>query len=244
MAHSPSDTADSASLAVGITLGLESKFNPPALETSQVVRASLCDTICRSEGQLVLVHAPAGFGKSTAMMQARERLEELGVATAWLTLDRADNDVSRFLNCLDLAVRQLGRMTHTASAGADMVQALTRIETPFALFLDEFEAIHEAALLAIVREIAHHLPRHGHLVIGSRSLPQLGLARLRVRGQLTHIDAERLRFNLQDTTHFFAQRPHPHKLTADQLFQLHEKTEGWVAALWLAATQPSVFSCN
>ena len=235
MAHSPLDTADSASLAVGITLGLESKFNPPALETSQVVRASLCDTICRSEGQLVLVHAPAGFGKSTAMMQARERLEELGVATAWLTLDRADNDVSRFLNCLDTAVRQLGRITHTPAQGADTVQALTRIETPFALFLDEFEAIHEAALLTIVREIAHHLPRHGHLVIGSRSLPQIGLARLRVRGQLTQIDAERLRFSLQDTAHFFAQRPHPLKLTADQLFRLHEKTEGWVAALWLAA---------
>ena len=235
MAHSSPDTAASAPDPRAITLGLESKFNPPALETSQVVRASLCETICRSEGQLVLVHAPAGFGKSTAMMQARERLEELGVATAWLTLDRADNDVSRFLNCLDTAVRQLGRITHTHSPGADTVQALTRIETPFALFLDEFEAIHEAALLVIVREIAHNLPRHGHLVIGSRSLPQIGLARLRVRGQLTQIDAERLRFSLQDTTHFFAQRPHPHKLTADQLFQLHEKTEGWVAALWLAA---------
>lgn len=235
MAHSSPDTAASASEPRAITLGLESKFHPPALETSQVVRAGLCETICRSEGQLVLVHAPAGFGKSTAMMQARERLEELGVATAWLTLDRADNDVSRFLNCLDTAVRQLGRITHTTSQGADTVQALTRIETPFALFLDEFEAIHEAALLVIVREIAHNLPRHGHLVIGSRSLPQIGLARLRVRGQLTQIDAERLRFSLQDTAHFFAQRPHPHKLSADQLFQLHEKTEGWVAALWLAA---------
>lgn len=229
-----------------ITLGLESKFNPPAQDASQVDRAGLCETICRGAGQLVLVRAPAGFGKTTAMMQARVRLEATGVVTAWLTLDRADNDVSRFLNCLDTAVRQLGL------PGGDTVQALSRIDTPFALFLDEFEAIHEASLLSIVREIAHNLPRQGLLVIGSRSLPQIGLARLRVRGQLIEIDAERLRFSLQDTTTFFEQRQQarklqPHKLSADQLFRLHEKTEGWVAALWLAAmaidgaTQPEDF---
>jgi LuxR family maltose regulon positive regulatory protein len=224
-----SDNLTSLATASSITLGLESKFNPPAHDASQVARAGLCETICRGAGQLVLVRAPAGFGKTTAMMQARVRLEDAGVATAWLTLDRADNDVSRFLNCLDTAVRQLGL------PGNDTVQALSRIDTPFALFLDEFEAIHEAALLNIVREIAHNLPRQGLLVIGSRSLPQIGLARLRVRGQLIEIDAERLRFSLQDTASFFEQRPHVHKLSANQLFRLHEKTEGWVAALWLAA---------
>ena len=48
--------------------------------------------------RLVLVRAPAGFGKTTAMVQVRDQLEEKGVATAWLTLDRADNDVPRSLD--------------------------------------------------------------------------------------------------------------------------------------------------
>ena len=64
--------------ASSITLGLESKFNPPAHDASQVARAGLCETICRGAGQLVLVRAPAGFGKTTAMMQARVRLEDAG----------------------------------------------------------------------------------------------------------------------------------------------------------------------
>ncbi|ROZ61613.1 LuxR C-terminal-related transcriptional regulator [Ramlibacter sp. WS9] len=214
-----------------VTSGLDSKFNPPAPVAAQVLRQNLCDTICRAAGQLVLVSAPAGFGKTTAMMQARNRLEDAGVPTVWLALDRADNDVSRFMSCLDEAVARLG----IGSAGTDAVSALTRTDASFALFLDELEAVQEAAVLGLVREIADHLPRGGHLVIGSRSLPQLGLARLRVRGLLVEIEAARLRFSLEDALSFFEQRSKAYTLTAGQLFRLHQKTEGWVAALWLAS---------
>jgi LuxR family maltose regulon positive regulatory protein len=214
---------------------LETKFQAPAPVASQVARDGLCDAVCQGLGQLVLVRAPAGFGKTTAMAQARERLEREGVATAWLTLDRADNDASRFLGALEEAVVRMGLQDPQDTDGRDAVQALALAEEPFALFLDEFETVHEAAVLGLVREIAGHLPRRGRLVIGSRGLPPLGLARLRVRGQLTEIDAERLRFTLEDTTAFFSQRRAHDALSADQLFRLHQKTEGWIAALWLAS---------
>ncbi len=216
-------------------VALETKFHAPAPVASQVLRDGLCDAICQGLGQLVLVRAPAGFGKTTAMVQARARLEREGVATVWLTLDRTDNDASRFLNALEEAVVRLGLLDPQDTNGRDAVQALALAEEPFALFLDEFETVHEAAVLGLVREIAEHLPRRGRLIIGSRSLPPLGLARLRVRGQLTEIDAERLRFTLEDATTFFAQRRAHDALSADQLFRLHQKTEGWIAALWLAS---------
>ena len=215
-------------------VALEIKFQAPRPVASQVVRKGLCDAICNGVGQLVLVRAPAGFGKTTAMVQARERLEREGVATVWLTLDRADNDASRFLSGLEQAVSRLGLLDPQDTGGRDAVQVLAQAETPFALFLDEFETVQEAAVLGLVREIAEHLPRRGRLIIGSRSLPPLGLARLRVRGQLTEIDAERLRFTLEDATTFFDQR-RANVLNADQLFRLHQKTEGWIAALWLAS---------
>ena len=215
--------------------GLDSKFNPPAPVAAQVQRMGLCEVLCRCAGQLALVSAPAGFGKTTAMVQARARLEQMGVTTVWLTLDRADNDLSRFMTCLDEAVLRLGLNGPDTAAGIDAVQALARSDMPFALFLDEFETVHEAAVLGLVREIAEHLPRNGHLVIGSRSLPQLGLARLRVRGLLTEVDADRLRFSLQDALTLFEQRRQPHSLSSEQLFRLHQKTEGWATALWLAS---------
>jgi LuxR family transcriptional regulator, maltose regulon positive regulatory protein len=168
-------------------------------------------------------------------VQARARFEQTGVNTAWLTLDRADNDVSRFMICLDEAVSRLDLGGPDAATGLDAVQTLTRSDIPFALFLDEFETVHEPAVLGLVREIAEHLPRDGHLVIGSRSLPQLGLARLRVRGLLTEIDADRLRFSLQDALSLFEQRRQPNSLNTEQLFRLHRRTEGWPAALWLAS---------
>ena len=124
-------------------------------DASQVARAGLCETICRGAGQLVLVRAPAGFGKTTAMMQARVRLEDAGVATAWLTLDRADNDVSRFLNCLDTAVRQLGL------PGNDTVQALSRALSDPALNPDGIvpELAVQAGISAAEDAAAQHAPR-------------------------------------------------------------------------------------
>lgn len=226
---------------------LETKLNPPVVLATQVPRSAIREEISGSAVKLVLVRAPAGFGKTTAMAQMREQMEAQGVATAWLTLDRADNDVSRFLSCLVEAVQRLGIEASTvAQAPFDAVAALAAYDSPFALFLDDLEVVQEPAVLGLVRELVEYLPRRGQIVLGSRSLPDLGLGRLRARGQLIEIDTDRLRFSLDETRDFLHLRqahgprsgsPHapPQALTADLLSQLHRKTEGWPAALWLAS---------
>jgi LuxR family maltose regulon positive regulatory protein len=214
--------------------GLAAKLNPMGASALQVLRTVACDRIVQaSAAKLVLVRAPAGFGKTTAMLQARAGLEEQGIATAWLTLDRADNDVSRFLAGLNAAVTRLA-MEPAEGTAVDVVESLARHSAPFTLFLDDFELIQEPAVLGLVREIIDHLPRRGQLVIGSRSLPDLGMGRLRARGQLIEVDTEHLRFSLEEASHFFQLRGTP-ALDAEALAQLHSKTEGWVAALWLAS---------
>ncbi|HSW03827.1 LuxR C-terminal-related transcriptional regulator [Aquabacterium sp.] len=222
-----------------------SKLQPPGSRANQVQRGAIAERVLAAAAvKLVLVRAPAGFGKTTAMLQARERLEAAGINTAWLTLDRADNDVPRFLGGLAAAVAQLGLeprvgsahggATGNGSAPLDALEALARDELPFTLFLDDAELIQEPAVLGLLREIIEHLPRRGQLVIGSRSLPDLGLGRLRARGQLLEIDAELLRFSLAEAAEFFRLRAGP-ALPAGLLSQLHHKTEGWITALWLAA---------
>ncbi len=212
----------------------------------QVLRQAVVRRLAEAGGaRLVLVRAPAGFGKTTTMVQARAHLAGQGIATAWLTLERTDNDMARFLDCLRQAVAQIVGGAPRGSAGADaplaMVETLARHGAPFALFLDDFELITEPAVLGLVREIIEHLPRRGQLVLGSRSLPELGLGRLRAAGHLLEIDTELLRFSREETHHFLAlHRPGADAgaLPADwatQIDHLHRKTEGWVAALWLAA---------
>ena len=206
---------------------------PATLATAdtQVPRSPVCDRICHAGGaKLVLVRAPAGFGKTTAMQQSRALLEARGIDTAWLTLDRADNDVSRFLGCLGEALAPIA--ADDAGRGSPL-DALARHAAPFALFLDDFEMLQEPAVLGLLREIVDRLPRLGQLVIGSRALPELGLGRLRARGQLVEVDADHLRFSADETAEFFARRGAP--LAAPQVARLHARTEGWVAALWLAS---------
>ena len=223
---------------------LETKLNPPAFVVTQVPRTTIGQEVAAAGVKLVLVRAPAGFGKTTAMAQIRERMDAQGTATAWLTLDRADNDVSRFLNCLAEAAQRLGVEEPRTNGPFDAVAALAAHDAPFTLFLDDFEVVQEPAVLGLVREIIEQLPRRGQIVIGSRSLPDLSLGRLRARGQLMEIDTDRLRFTLEETSAFFGLRQaHASQqasqglqtLPADLLSQLHRKTEGWVAAIWLAS---------
>jgi LuxR family maltose regulon positive regulatory protein len=240
---SPASSPPSSPRALRI---LETKLNPPAFVATQVPRTTIGEEIAAASVKLVLVRAPAGFGKTTAMAQIRERMEAQGTATAWLTLDRADNDVSRFLNCLAEAAQRLGVEEPRTNGPFDAVAALAAHDAPFTLFLDDFEVVQEPAVLGLVREIVEQLPRRGQIVIGSRSLPDLGLGRLRARGQLMEIDTDRLRFTLEETSAFFGLRQaHASQasqglqalqaLPADLLSQLHRKTEGWVAAIWLAS---------
>ncbi|MET0963662.1 MAG: LuxR C-terminal-related transcriptional regulator [Noviherbaspirillum sp.] len=226
---------------------LSTKLNPPTPTPSQVPRAGIWDLVRTSQSvKVILVRAPAGFGKTTAMVQCRALLEENGVDTAWMTLDSGDNDASRFLACLSAAV---GTLTAAQAPAEDqlpqatlllgdmaleIMDRLSRHTSPFALFLDDFEALQEPTVLRLIHEILEHLPRRGQLIIGSRSLPDLGFGRLRARGQLLEIEAAHLRFSISETTEYLTERRHI-ALPEEELSQLHRKTEGWIAALWLAS---------
>ena len=231
--NAPLRRTDSATAAPPAR-GFDTKLTPPATGTGHVLRPAVCEAITHSLGQLVLVRAPAGFGKSTAMAQSRALLEQEGVATAWLTLDPADNDLSRCLAGLDDALRRLDMAQAPCANPYDLVQAWAHCEAPFALFLDDFETVHEPSVLSLVRDLIEQLPRRGRLVLGSRTLPALGLGRLRARGQLVEVDAERLRFSLEDTRRFLDLRQ-TSPLSAATLARLHAKTEGWIAALSLVS---------
>ena len=227
---------------------LAPKLYPPAYRSLQVMREALLDKIqCSGGARLVLVCAPAGFGKSTAMGQYRERLTDQGSATAWLTLDGQDNDQSRFLAGLQATLEQLCAhetavpqpvlpIAGPASIGEwalDLIGRYAALPAPFALFVDDLETVQDIGVLGLLNELIDHLPRHGQLVLGSRVRPALSLARLRMRGQLVEIDAGHLRFSILETRQFFANTPIAQSV--ELLRGLHDKSEGWVAALWLAS---------
>ncbi len=210
------------------------EVTPRPATGGQVARGNVCDRLCDSAARLLLLHAPAGFGKTTTMLQCRDRFTTRGVTSTWMTLDAADNDVSRFLANMEAAVRRLGIEPSQPGSPHDLVRDVAACDTPFAIFLDDFEAVYEPVVVELVQEILEHLPRVGRLVIGSRSVPPLSLGRMRVRGQLAEVQVEALRFDLAETMAYLHLHGHT-RLGHDAVALLHAKTEGWGAALWLAS---------
>lgn len=216
------------------------KLGAPAAHADHIAREALCEQICRpGSPKVVLARGPAGYGKTTLLAQCQARLRTESVRGAWLTLDRADNDLPRFLRCLTAALGPLARPQPEAFADADDALALAVIESiatqtePFTLVLDEFEAIVAPGVLDLVQDLINRLPPRGRLLIGSRHATGLELGRLRADGQLLEIDASHLCFSQDETARFFARR-NPAVMPAE-VDKLHAKTEGWIAALWLAS---------
>ena len=217
------------------------KFHAPLLSPTHVPRPGIAALLDSSRHtKLVLIRAPAGYGKTTSMVQYRDDLVARGLQTGWMTLDAADNDETRFVDCLSRSVHALDDDGDPASRLANDGTALPIMdwlsvrEEPFALFLDDFEAIHAGSVLSIVRELVDHLPNGSQLVIGSRNLPDLQLGRLRARGLLVEIEAEQLRFSRAEIDRFFGRWQDLHLSDAD-VSLLHRKTEGWISVIWLAS---------
>jgi LuxR family maltose regulon positive regulatory protein len=219
------------------------KLNPRLTSPRPVPRAQIIDRIWAAEqAALVLVHGPAGFGKTTVMLQYYSQLRSRGIPTAWLTLDRADNDAGRFLAYMVEALRAVEpALAAGTGEGADcdaavlaLAARLSAVRGRFVLFLDDFETIESPVIRGLVRQLVEYLPAEGQIVVGTRHVPDIGIGRLRAHGMLLEIPTAQLRFSSTETAAFLRQQ-RGLALRNDDILRLQERTEGWPAALWLVS---------
>jgi LuxR family transcriptional regulator, maltose regulon positive regulatory protein len=232
---------------------LQTKFYVPSFSSKQVSRPRLTDLLNGGmDKTLILVSAPAGYGKSTLVSRW---LKETGIPSAWLSLDIGDNDPIRFLQYLLTAIRSItpgiGNDLLDMLQGAQPTQhenvinlltnELASTSDSFALVLDDFHVINNEAVLSLTNNLLEHLPSQKHLVILTRIDPPLPLSRLRVRNQLVDIRADQLRFT-RDEIAAFLNDVMGLTLSANDLSAMETRTEGWIAGLQLAAL--SMQSCK
>ena len=204
--------------------------------------------------RLILVSAPAGYGKSTLVSEWLKSLTassspgESKRKAAWLSLDEADNDPLRFFAYLAAALQllneRLGQEVQALLAlpqlpavntlMAALINDITAAPGPFTLVLDDYHVIRTPAIHDAVDFLLERQPPDLHLAIITRADPPLSLPRLRARGQLTEVRVDDLRFSAQEAAVFFRQTM---KLDVDAgaVEALERRTEGWVAGLQLAA---------
>ncbi|WGG49432.1 LuxR C-terminal-related transcriptional regulator [Rugamonas sp. DEMB1] len=230
---------------------LRAKLAPPPMPQRLLALPRLERQLERAGARrLVCLLAPAGYGKTTTLARLRAAARAGGGRAGWLTLDREDNDPLRFLHGLAaalqdaapalggaaLALARAGR--GAAPAQEPVLRALYRelagLDAPLALFLDDYHLIDNPVVHeAMDWLLAQHLPQLT-LLLASRGALPLALSRLRLADQVHELRADELGLDLEEAGRLLlavSGRP----LAEAQLRALHQRTEGWPAALQLAA---------
>ncbi|HEX2048770.1 MAG TPA: hypothetical protein VHF27_13470 [Acidimicrobiales bacterium] len=228
---------------------LETKLHVPRQGRRLVDRARLRERLSRgAESALTLVSAPAGFGKTTLLTEWVGALPADGPPVAWLSLDGRDNDPALFWTYVVAALRvavgpDIGAtalsLLESSKAPIDAVLAamlndLLALPGDLVLVLDDYHLIEARQVHDGVAFLLGHRPPQLHLVVAGRADPPLSLARLRGEGELVEIRAADLRFTPEESGAYLDAEMGP-VLTARDVATLAARTEGWVAALQLAA---------
>ncbi|WP_395857286.1 LuxR C-terminal-related transcriptional regulator [Cystobacter fuscus] len=226
---------------------LPTKLSPPQTTSVLVARDAPLRKMDRGVGgKLVLVTAPLGWGKTTLLAQwYREACARR--LFAWLSLDELDNAPERFFSYLVGAIRRAAPdfdayiaspldaqvelpLDHAISV---VLRSLWNLGRELVVVLDDFHVLREPALVRAFSYLLEHSPPHVHWVVSSRSLPELGLAKLKLTEQLVMLDSRDLRLD-GEAIRELGQRLCDTELAPDDVEYLRSRTEGWVAGVKLA----------
>ncbi|MBS7661758.1 helix-turn-helix transcriptional regulator [Pseudomonas lalucatii] len=237
------------------TPGAEGHFFRPPLPAGHILRPRLCERLAGGlSGRLILVSAPAGFGKSSLAIEFCERLPGQW-QSLWFGLSRRDGDPGRFLERLLSGLQQfypglgsdaLGllrlRQRHQPFAFEEWLDGLLddlalRLDpdNPLLLVLDDYHLAQGAVLDRCLQFFLNHLPPGLLLLVTSRQRPDWHLARLRLSRQLLELPEQELRLSAEEVGELLS--GHGAALTEEQQVDLLQRSEGWVAGLrlWLLA---------
>jgi LuxR family maltose regulon positive regulatory protein len=208
-----------------------------------VLRGQIVDRLLESADiPVILVTAPAGYGKTTVV---RQWSEEDPRPFAWLSLDDDDNDPVTLVTYMMLALQRLGPVdagiltafvSDQPTATSDLLARLGRMvsqrQQPFVLVLDTIDALTSHDAVAVVQVIAEHMPPGSQLALIARRPPSLRWGEMRAKRQLLEIDTRALRLTPAEAEALLdAGDVH---LSQRDLTSVLDATEGWAAGLYLA----------
>ncbi|MFN2270380.1 MAG: LuxR C-terminal-related transcriptional regulator [Anaerolineae bacterium] len=224
------------------------KVTPPGLPQKLVARPRLTKRIAKP---VTLICAPSGFGKSTLL---NEWQQTCGMPVAWVSLDAGDNVPLRFwlavVTALQAAKPNLGQellknlsgslpfnISETVSSFTSEVISATNgpgSAGRVGLVLDDYHHIQSPEIHASIQSLLEHCPPNLQVIISSHVKPPLALGRLRANSVVTELEADDLRFTLEEGIDFLVRHTLERPLAYDDMQVLFKRTQGWVAGLTLA----------
>ncbi len=220
---------------------LRAKLHAPAINRNIIRREKLLGKLEHAkDGKLTLVTAPAGYGKTTAVL---DWLGKCGLPYAWLSLDSRDNDPLTFWQyvcaALDGLTGGIAKDVEYVFSSSELMKAeihirilidrLSELSSDFLLVLDDLHLISTPSILTGLSYLIDYLPEKMHLVFISRTQPDFDLARHRIKWQVQRLEEEDFRFEEEEILRFYQARGIT--LQSDELDVVEQYTEGWAAAL-------------
>ena len=222
---------------------VEIKLAAPQIRPGTVAKADVMARLCASRSPFATVVAPAGYGKTTLLARWAEADPR---PFAWVALDAGDDDALVLLRHIAAAIHRVepvGQAVFEALSGPGgsawtsrvprVGSALTKLERPLVLVLDDLHAVANPVCLDAIAALIGYVPAGSQIAIAGREAPELPLARWRARGLLDEIGVSDLRLDEQEAGLLLEAAGV--ELEASALTDLTERTEGWPAGLYLAA---------
>ena len=224
-----------------------SKLLRPLVRPGTVARSPLIERLASGDAQrIVSVVAPPGYGKTTLLSPWAERS---GQTFSWVSVAEPDNDPKVLLTYVAAALDAVepigGRVFDAlASAGSSVPgavvprlgSAFASMTSPVVLVLDDVHILRNRECRAALSALADHVPEGSRLVLAGRAEPPLRVPRLRAEGRLLEIGPAQLSLTREEASVLLANAGVV--LDEDEITELHRRTEGWPAGLYLASPFP------
>lgn len=194
--------------------------------------------------KIILVSAPAGYGKTTLLAQWAEKCPS---KTVWISLEESESDPSSFLFYLIAALQtvishcgksELPLLSMPGKTPVDqiiiaLINTIIDYREPFTLVLDDYHLVENESTNHILSYLLYHKPENMRLVLSTRTTPGFSLSRLRAAGNLVEFKIDELRFTTDEISAFFSNQDQL-LLSPEGVHEIEVRTEGWVAGLRLA----------
>jgi LuxR family maltose regulon positive regulatory protein len=228
---------------------LKTKFHAPRADQRWLARPRLLGLLDKNgPPKIVLISAPAGFGKTTLIGQwlaQHDQATSGKCAAAWLSLEASDNSPERFFGYLIAAIRDAvplacAGVTDLISGASfppltvvtdALLNDLAALPGPFAIVLEDYHVITDARIHAAMGRVLDQLPPGMAAVVASREAPSWTLSRMRAAGRVVEVNAVELAFTLDEARALLGA---PMARAGDIAQTLHQRTEGWPLGLQLA----------
>jgi LuxR family maltose regulon positive regulatory protein len=239
----PSPPTAPSSVPTSLAPLFGARFDPPRRRSSDIDRtALLTSSDDGNDARLLVISAPAGYGKST--LAAQLDAVDLVRNRMWHAVEPIDNDPVAFTARLLAGLERLAPFSPEMRAAAErsttqadtdvipMLLSVMRQREPLRITFDDAHHLASPASLSMLQQIITGIGQHSQVAIATRVTPDLGLARLRAAGDLAEIGPHQLAMDLDATSDVLGRLGI--ELDTADVESLHQQTEGWPAGLALA----------